>query len=111
MRQHQRYSGSSPLGNRSGHSGHGHTFDDHRGAHDQHELRRNIKRVADEIDARARERQVTGVIVVASQSVESALKEALAQHRLARVQWITAELTHLTPSLLLHDLERRHVIA
>jgi hypothetical protein len=113
LRQHERYSGSSPEGVRAGHSGTSHSFDDHRGAHDLQDRTRFVERAADTIQSAASERHCTRCIIVATHSVASILREKLTQRvsSTPQLDWLTAELTQLTPRELLHDLTRRGLIA
>lgn len=112
LRQSERYSGAAPEGVRAGHSGPSHTFDDHRGAHDLQDRRRFVERVAQAIRNQASERRRQRCIVVASHSVASILRDKLETrtNSTPHFDWVTAELTPLSPRELLHDLSRRGLI-
>lgn len=113
LRQHQRYAASNPDGVRTGNSGASHSFDDHRGAHDLQDRTRFVQRAADAIRVQASERHCARCIIVATHSVASILQEKLTDKMTSTPQfdWVTAELTQLTPRELLQDLSRRGLVA
>jgi len=112
VKEGERHSGSFPAGVRPGKGGQGHTLDDHRGAHEAEERRRFAKSLARAVAGSVGQHPSNPVIVVATHALHALLASELARElpREVEVRSQIGELTELTPSEILEELEHRGVV-
>lgn len=112
IKEGNRYTDSAPAATRAG-QGPGHTVDDHRGAHEAEERRRFARQIARAVARSVRENSQNPVIAVASHAMHAGLTAELASElpKEVYVRSEIGELTELSPSELLEDLEDRAVFA
>ncbi|MEY4543967.1 MAG: hypothetical protein RL685_162 [Pseudomonadota bacterium] len=108
VKEGDRHSDASPSVSHSGKGG-GHTLDDHRAAHEQEERRRFAKTIAHSVARTVKEQFRDPVIAVATHAVHALLADELARQlpKEAHVRAEIGELSELTPTELLEELERR----
>jgi protein required for attachment to host cells len=106
------YAGSFPAAVGNSATGQGHTLNDHRGAHEAENLRRFARDVAQSVARVVKEQASVPVLVVATHALHAVLGSELvrALPRDAKVQSEIAELSELTPSELLGELEHRRLL-
>jgi hypothetical protein len=110
IKESSRYTDSAPAASRTG-KGPGHTMDDHRGARDAEERRRFARQIAQAVARSVRAYSQNPVITVASHAMHAGLTAELASElpKEVYVRSEIGELTELSPSELLEDMENRAV--
>lgn len=108
VKEGDRHSDASPSVSHSG-KGAGHTVDDHRAAHEQEERRRFAKVIAQSVARTVKEQSHNPVITVATHAIHSLLGAEL-ERQLPKEVYVRSEigeLSELTPTELLEELEQR----
>lgn len=112
IKEVERHSASFPAGAHTGQlgrPGQGHTLDDHREAHTNEEKRRFAKSIAQAVGQAVVQGSNNPVLVVATHALHaplmSELERELSDNVYVRSE--VAELTELSPSALLPELEKR----
>ncbi len=111
VKEADRHAGSNPGAVRSGKTGHVHTLDDHRGAHEGEERRRFAKNIAQTVSRSVKANSHNPVIAVTTHALHSVLQTEL-ERELPKEVYLRseiAELSELTPSELLEELHDRGV--
>jgi protein required for attachment to host cells len=110
IKEGERHSDASLSISHSGKGG-GHTVDDHRAAHDREEWRRFAKDIAHAVARTVKEQSRNPLITVTTHAVHALLADELARQlpKEAYVRAEIGELSELTPTELLEELERRGV--
>lgn len=112
IKEGERHSASYPAGahtGRLGRPGQAHTLDDHREAHAKEETRRFAKSIAQTVVEAVTQGSNNPVLVVATHALHAPLMSELARELPDKVYVRSelAELTELSPSALLPELEKR----
>lgn len=108
VKEGDRHSDASPSISHTGKGG-GHTVDDHRAAHEQEELRRFTKAIAQAVARTVKAQSHNPVIAVATHAVHSLLGDEL-ERQLPKEIYVRSEigeLSELTPTELFEELEQR----
>jgi hypothetical protein len=112
VKEVERHSGSFPAGahtGKLGRPGQGHTLDDHREDHANEDRRRFAKSIAQSVAGEVVRGANNPVLVVATHALHAPLMHELARELPATVYVRSeiGELTELTPSALMPELEKR----
>jgi hypothetical protein len=112
VKEVERHAGSYPAGahtGKLGRPGQGHTLNDHRAAHATEEKRRFAKSIAESVALAVARGSNNPVLVVATHALHASLMNELARElpNTIYVRSELGELTELTPSALLPELEKR----